>query len=287
MKRIFTLLMVFAAFASFAQLTLIQEDVEDLIPFWKSDGTLMYFEELDNNEGIMLYNSDFSMYKSIDFPDFPFDTATYENYYSGIEGFEDPILGEDQFYITDGFINTDEKLEFIISMSGSTDNWTERIEFFYVMDEDGNLIKEFEGNELSAYAWDNLLMIADYIYDHSDGSYSSERDLYQVGGFVPCNTCSGTGNRVEEYKVENIKTLNAYPNPSKGFVTLEYELPEEVQNATIKVFDMKGSIVDERSVNNQSNRLILKTSQLDMGIYNYQLYSGSKSIGAKKVVVIK
>jgi hypothetical protein len=98
----------------------------------------------------------------------------------------------------------------------------------------------------------------------------SERDIDINLGVV--GTTSGSrltprfkGNDLEEvespFQSNNLEFLSLYPNPSNGLVTLEYYLPEQMDGAIVKVYDMMGRLVWGQIIENSEG---IQQSSLDL-----------------------
>ncbi|MBW8049089.1 MAG: hypothetical protein FVQ77_01865 [Cytophagales bacterium] len=83
--------------------------------------------------------------------------------------------------------------------------------------------------------------------------------------------------------------LKIYPNPFKHTTTIEYCLPEETQNAEIRVYDiisgmkLKSYYIDEPGY----GKLIIKASDFNTGMYMYELYVDGVPISFKKFFIIE
>ena len=79
---------------------------------------------------------------------------------------------------------------------------------------------------------------------------------------------------------------NAYPNPFNNVVNLEYTLPMN-QNASLKVFDMTGKLVDVINGNLQgAGTVSWNANGMQSGVYMMKLISGDQ-VSLKKVILMQ
>jgi len=80
-----------------------------------------------------------------------------------------------------------------------------------------------------------------------------------------------------------------YPNPFHSYTIIKYKVPEQNTSVTIKVFDALGNeittLVDEKRSSGQ-NEVFFNGSDLQAGIYYYQLTVGDHS-QTRKMIIIK
>ncbi len=294
MKKLFTLILVFSAWNSFAQLTLLKESDSDFYPFQLTNGDWKLVSDVYSNnkyKSITFYNSDYSVYKTINISQkFPYDTTGYSYSYIGL-GEINVMNGVDNEYsYTDKFFNSDDKIEFIleyISRSNQNNSITDQ-SVSIIMNEDGQEIQRFsnlKGNAIYFDYWKNLnirFSNEDYII------YSTK--IYSVPGALPCPfTCSQKSAAIAPISPTNeFKEIqvNGFPNPSSDKVTLAYTLPEGVSFGTLRLYTQTGELVKEFKVSSQVDHLELPVSDYTPGTYYYELQAGGNTSGGKKMVVI-
>jgi len=83
--------------------------------------------------------------------------------------------------------------------------------------------------------------------------------------------------------------LKIYPNPFKNSTTIEYYLPQEVQNAEIIVYDIiSGAILRSYYLYQPGyGKLIIETADLSSGMYFYALSINNSLISIKKFFIIE
>lgn len=77
------------------------------------------------------------------------------------------------------------------------------------------------------------------------------------------------------------------PNPAKYSTIINYTLPININDATLKVKNELGQVIFEKIVNNQNQKIEFSTQNLSSGIYYYNLSNGSFQSETKKMVVVK
>ena len=287
MKKIFTLVLLFCSLQSFGQLTLVKEVNDNLFksktPFFLSNGNKMFYTL--NEKSITLYNSDFSIYKTINRPElYPSDkTEKSINTYYGYPNSITNNLTNSNFIFSDYFFNNDSKIEFIVR-SYKNDSTVS-----VLLNEDGQEIQRFINtfsSEMEFLYWDNL-----YVVSHLDNNnYNFQTKIYSIPGNLPCpSSCSQKAAGIAPISQPNeFKKIQVtdFPNPSSEKVTLAYTLPEGVSFGTLRLYTQTGELVKEFKVSSQVDHLELPVSEYNSGTYFYELQAGGSSSGGKKMVVI-
>jgi type IX secretion system substrate protein len=75
--------------------------------------------------------------------------------------------------------------------------------------------------------------------------------------------------------------------PSNGNTTIEFNLPQGVNQGEIVIYNMKGVELKSYKVDNTFHTLLLNNSEFRAGTYFYQLMTSGGVSGAKKMIVIK
>ena len=87
--------------------------------------------------------------------------------------------------------------------------------------------------------------------------------------------------------MEKLKFLTAYPNPSNGYVRLQYQLPKGEQEGELILYNLQGAEQKRYKIDNTFKDILLDNTQLPAGTYFYQLQTKKGAVGTKKMVVIK
>ena len=295
MKKLFTLMLLFCSLQSFAQLTLVKETDKEFQPFLLSNGKWMLYDDVRKGnyderklQSISFYNPDYSVHKVLNIPQkFPFDTTGYKNtielydieQYNGVDN---------DYYFTDNFFNLDSKIEVIIKYSSRIPNGNIAKESILILNEDGDLIKQFDNPKAYVY----IYYWKYFVVDFSDGIESTPdpQKIYSVPGNLPCpSSCSqkaaGIAPITQPNEFKEIQ-VTGFPNPSSEKVTLAYSLPEGTPFGTLRLYTQTGELVKEFKVSNQVDHLELPVSEYNSGTYFYELQAGGISSGGKKMVVI-
>ena len=90
---------------------------------------------------------------------------------------------------------------------------------------------------------------------------------------------------IDEYILNNMRVSEIYPNPATNFVNIDYDIPSEVNEASIKIVNILGSVVKEQEVNTGVNKVRMSISELVGGIYFYSLIINDEIYSTKKLIV--
>lgn len=80
---------------------------------------------------------------------------------------------------------------------------------------------------------------------------------------------------------------NAYPNPAKNMVSFDYNMPNDVQTASVAIYNMMGQEVLKQDLNIGDSRLDVNVSDLADGVYFYSLIVNNQAVKTNKLVVSK
>lgn len=80
---------------------------------------------------------------------------------------------------------------------------------------------------------------------------------------------------------------NAYPNPAKNMVSFDYNMPNDVQTASVAIYNMMGQEVLKQDLNIGGSRLDVNVSGLTDGVYFYSLIVNNQAVKTNKLVVSK
>ena len=79
--------------------------------------------------------------------------------------------------------------------------------------------------------------------------------------------------------------VQASPNPARDWAAFSYTLASEIDNASIRITDLKGKTVTVLPVRTSRGELIWDTREVIPGIYCYTLTNGNYSTSGKITVV--
>ncbi|HTA28291.1 MAG TPA: T9SS type A sorting domain-containing protein, partial [Bacteroidia bacterium] len=86
--------------------------------------------------------------------------------------------------------------------------------------------------------------------------------------------------------IANIQHLaTVYPNTNSGNFTLEYKLPANA--GEFRILDVMGKVVYTATISNSAGKQTLDASQLNNGIYFWEVFSGNSLVDKGKIAVMK
>ncbi len=90
---------------------------------------------------------------------------------------------------------------------------------------------------------------------------------------------------IDESILRNIKVSDIYPNPAVNYVDLDYNLPIEVETASVKLVNLLGSVVKEQQMDKANGKLRMDITNLNDGIYFYSIFVNGEAYKTKKLIV--
>ncbi len=298
MKTKITLLLTFlVSFGNLnAQITLEKTGVSNSfnceISFYDNDGNTKFLKS-DNylkNNGVVekngsiftILNEDLSIYKTVNFPTSTIDGSKYYIVSIELHDFElfDPQGFQKELYATTNYFNSDAKIEFLIRYE-YYNSVNDRIVYCKLINEDGVVIKTFGGNPVGLGNSGRFVV-------SGENSNQSDSLFIVKPGILPCYTCkSQTAGMSPITQSTKLLDIQSVPNPTNGFVTLNYTLPENVTEGQIYFYSQQGEKLKEFKVHNDINQIGFHTGEYSPGIYFYELVANGLTSGGKKMVVIK
>lgn len=239
MKKLLLSLAIAVANFSFGQITL-----EHVFPagetakVYKNENQTFYFTTKFESNTINIYNSDYSLYKTINVQSpAGFGTVSF------------PDADNFQFAISKHIFNNDDKLEIVVSFGSG-------ISKLQIINEDGVIIKNFD-NEYYDYDIElftdkttnkNKLVVlnttnASEVYILPSSSLASKEIEYQ--------------KKLSAFPIPTNKTLNIF-NPVNGANKVEF-------------YDVSGKMVMSKSFNINENRISVEVENLPKGNYIYKI----------------
>ncbi len=76
-----------------------------------------------------------------------------------------------------------------------------------------------------------------------------------------------------------------YPNPATNYVSVDYNMPAEVNSAKVSIVNLLGAVVKESVIERSSNKLTMDISELEGGIYFYTVLINGDVYKTKKLVI--
>jgi len=260
-KTIITTLFVLVYFTVFSQISLENTVDGALFSVELEDVGKKYFiAEYVNNQCI-IYNTDYSTYKTIDIA-VPSFYWLYEIVYVSTKVFDNDdevellAVYQSYVYITD-----------------TTGYYVYQIR---VIDEDGSLMLDIPNGGYSTVISngpdENKLLV--FVYDFSVSPYLVSTNIYSIYGFPV--------SLPDELSFSD--RLNAYPNPAHDRIIIPYEIDNSINDAEIIISNVNGVEIAIYKVNINSKEMSLNVSAYSKGLYFYNLRSGSNSLQKGKFI---
>ncbi|MDO5638168.1 MAG: T9SS type A sorting domain-containing protein [Myroides sp.] len=249
-KILFSVATIFATNSIFGQINLVHsfEPNERVTAYSKGETFYLSFKEDDNK--LKIYNVDFSLRKTVNIP----MPANYNRIWAN---------GEGEYSISKHIFNTDDKYEFLVTVSYTDAN----NKYFYkllLINEDGQLIKDFNPNAGTI----NYRGYSEIFHDIPNNqnkfivnsanaeNYNELFDVYSLP------TSELTNKEIKSLK------LSAFPNPANKVLNIVN--PKNGANK-IEIFDTSGKLVINRSFANSESKISVDVESLPKGIYVYKV----------------
>ena len=95
-----------------------------------------------------------------------------------------------------------------------------------------------------------------------------------------------------KYSLESVNDFNsvevfsnAYPNPASNTVSFDYNMPFDVNSASVAIYNMMGQEVVRQNLNLGGSRADINISDLNEGVYFYSLIVNNETVKTNKFVV--
>lgn len=237
-KFLFSLAIALANF-SFGQVTLEHTfPVGEIAKVYKNENQTFYFTTKFESNIINIYNSDYSLYKTINVQSpVGFGTVSF------------PDADNFQFAISKHIFNNDDKLEIVISFRSG-------ISKLQIVNEDGVIIKNFD-NEY---------------YDYDIELFTDK--TVNKNKLVLLNTANSSevytlpSSSLASKEIEFQKKLSAFPIPTSK--TLNILNPKDGANK-VEIYDASGKIVVSKNFNMNESRISIDVENLPKGNYIYKI----------------
>ncbi|MFC5407959.1 T9SS type A sorting domain-containing protein [Larkinella bovis] len=87
------------------------------------------------------------------------------------------------------------------------------------------------------------------------------------------------------YANEKIIVSNIYPNPANESAEIDYQISGNVKDAKLVFYNVLGAQVGEYILDKNERKIRIATSEMNSGMYFYQLSLDGKKIATKKLMV--
>lgn len=129
-----------------------------------------------------------------------------------------------------------------------------------------------------------------YSYENKDLSIGKinilDESSMEVLGSCIVKYSDNTVSLTKPDKVNNVLSMDVYPNPVMNNAIIKYNLPSIYSDAKIIIRNMVGSIVRSYDINNPGiGKQQFSVSDMQNGVYFYSLVSKGKNLSTKKMIV--
>ena len=100
------------------------------------------------------------------------------------------------------------------------------------------------------------------------------------------STRSSTSNDILAETPRAVLYQNA-PNPFSVRTEIKFELPDDVKNSSIMIFNMQGVMMRQIQIQRQQKSVIINGSELTAGMYLYSLIVDGKEVDTKRMILTK
>jgi len=209
-----------------------------------------YYSCIDNNNTLYLYNSNYSLYKTV-------SLNLPSGYSFNIQVVE---LGRH-------LINTDDKVEFYVWAAQPNASASNVYSCAKIINEDGSIIQDF-GFAYSfscggVYNAGNQLRLSLQKTELQNQSQTH----YQTQVYI----CHGNYNAVASFESENT-SMKPYPNPTAALINLPYHIDKGTVS-TINIYNINGQLVDSYNIGGDFEMITIDVNNYAKGIYVYE-YNG-------------
>lgn len=83
------------------------------------------------------------------------------------------------------------------------------------------------------------------------------------------------------------KFSNAYPNPARNNISFDYDFPNDVKSASIRVTNMLGKLVVDQPIHDLYGKITLPVNDLTEGVYFYSLILNNQIARTQKLIIQK
>jgi hypothetical protein len=224
-----------------------------------------------HQDTIKVFNSDYTIYKTIPLP----LNYVYTDFYTSAAA-NIPSLSDQLF-------NSDSLLEFLAVKPTNSGN-----DIYSVINELGQTVYTFPDTSTGAV----LFKIAGHfkmgMHPYSNVSaVVTPYTMYGLPGSIPCSQCSGLIAGIEGPSGTGPGfSFNAYPNPFNNTLNINYNM-QSPENAKITLTDILGRELMNLPITKQSDNLSVSTSGLPAGVIIISVIGSNGQTISKKLVKIQ
>jgi hypothetical protein len=145
-----------------------------------------------------------------------------------------------------------------------------------VFDKEGKIVSTFEFKSVNYTGLISVLTAAVNELNSEVKSLKEEVESLRNGTDSERNSNSVTNKVILEQNI---------PNPFSDRTTIKYQLPEDVNNASLIIFDMNGGIKKESPLNQNKGEITVTASQIGIGLFIYSLVQNGQILETKKMII--
>lgn len=90
---------------------------------------------------------------------------------------------------------------------------------------------------------------------------------------------------IDENILKNTWVSDIYPNPASNQINVDYNMPIEVDEASVKIVNLLGSVVKEQKIDTRASNMKMDIFDLKGGIYFYSMYINGEIYNTKKLII--
>ncbi len=225
-------------------------------------GYKYYVMDVPNSQ-CKLYNNDHTLWKTI-------NLSIPANYY----------LCDIQF-VSENLFNTDNSIELLYVSCIYNSSLAYYTYDTRIASESGTILQTIPGGGYSliypAQTGSKLLV---WEYDFSVFPEKVNTKVYSIPG--------QTATSINDFPAgKRFSLRNAFPNPTSNTVTIPYNLPFNVNQAELKVYNVSGNLVKLYVVDHTFDNIVVQTNDLADGMYFYRIEAGEFKSETYKLSVRK
>lgn len=252
MKKLLLSAALFAANFAFGQITLDHSFTNEQTLKYSTSTETYYISRTTDNK-LKIYNSNYTLYKTVNVP-MPANSDRLR--FAG---------DKTSFVISKNIFNSDNKFEFLVEIYNYTNTYAIKL---LLIDEDGNLIKDFHPDPTSKSFGDNFeifhdsvnninkLIVYSDVFNSNNGSIP-QTDIYSLPSSVLAAKEIQAGAKLSAFPIPTNKILNI-TNPGNGV-------------HKVQVYDATGKLVVDKSFSSLDNKISIDVESLPKGIYFYKI----------------
>jgi hypothetical protein len=90
---------------------------------------------------------------------------------------------------------------------------------------------------------------------------------------------------IDENILKNTWVSDIYPNPASNQINIDYSMPIDVNEASVKIVNLLGTVVKEDPIDTRASNMKMDIFDLKGGIYFYSIYINGEIYNTKKLII--